>query len=54
LNPGPEKLAVAKKTYRRQAELTEIYEKLGMVKGAWSCACYVPEIASLSVSSPNL
>lgn len=37
---------MAKKTYRRQAELTEIYEKLGMVKGAWSCACYVPKIGN--------
>jgi len=46
LDPGPKKRAVVEKIYSRDAELTKINEKLGMIKNAWSCACYVPEMGN--------
>jgi predicted aconitase len=46
LDPGPEKKAMAEKIYRRDGELTEVNERLGIIKGAWSCACYLPEMGN--------
>ena len=54
LNPGPEKEKVSRETYRRQQELTEVYEKLGMIKKAWSCVCYAPEIGNVPKRGDNL
>jgi predicted aconitase len=46
LDPGPEKRAMVEKIYSRDKELTEVNEKLGMAKGDWSCACYLPEMGN--------
>ena len=54
LDPGPEKKAMAEKIYSRDAELTEVNERLGMIKGAWSCACYVPELGNTPKHGDNL
>ena len=37
---------VAKKIYNRMDELEDINLKLGMVKDAWSCACYLPQMGN--------
>jgi predicted aconitase len=47
LDPGPKKRAVVEKIYSRDRELTEVNERLGMVKGAWSCVCYAPEMGNI-------
>ena len=46
LDPGPKKKAMVEKIYSRDQELTEVNESLGMIKGAWSCICYVPEMGN--------
>jgi predicted aconitase len=47
LNPGPEKEKIARETYRQDERLTELYEKLGMVKGGWTCVCYAPQVGNV-------
>jgi hypothetical protein len=41
-----EETDVAHKIYNRMDELEEINLKLGMIKDAWSCACYVPQVGN--------
>jgi predicted aconitase len=38
---------VVEKIYSRDKDLTEVNESLGMIKGAWSCACYLPEMGNI-------
>lgn len=47
LNPGPEKEKIVRLTYRNDGKLTKLYEKLGMVKGGWTCVCYAPEVGNV-------
>jgi predicted aconitase len=47
LDPGPEKTKITQQAYRQDGRLTELYEKLGMVKGGWTCVCYAPEVGNI-------
>jgi predicted aconitase len=46
LDPGEAKRAIMNEAHSHDALLTGIYEKLGMVKNAWSCASFLPEIGN--------
>jgi len=46
LDPGEEKKTMVVKIYNHDDELTDVYEQLGMVKNAWSCACFLPQIGN--------
>lgn len=49
-----EEVTMAKKIYNRMDELEETNLKLGMKKGAWSCACYVPQVGNTPKYGDNL
>jgi len=46
LDPGEEKRAVVLKMTNNDAHLTDVYERLGMIKQAWSCACFLPQMGN--------
>ena len=46
LDPGEEKRAIMDNNNPYNDMLEEAYEKLGMIKGAWSCASFLPEIGN--------
>ncbi len=54
LNPGPEKEKISRETYRQHDRLTEVYEKLGIIKDAWTCVCYAPEVGNVPKRGDNL
>jgi predicted aconitase len=45
---------VAKKIYNRMDELEKINLKLGMIKNAWSCACYLPQMGNTPKEGDNI
>jgi predicted aconitase len=47
LDPGQEKRDIMNKTHAYNDLLEEAYEKLGMIKGAWSCASYLPQTGNI-------
>jgi predicted aconitase len=54
LNPGPEKEKISRATYSQDGRLTEVYEKLGMMKEGWTCVCYAPEVGNVPKRGDNL
>ncbi len=46
LDPGEAKKVIMLEAHSYDDLLTETYEKLGMVKNAWSCASFLPEIGN--------
>lgn len=50
----PEEQAMADKIYDRMDELEDVNLRLGMVKDAWSCACYVPQMGNTPQYGDNL
>lgn len=49
-----EETDTANKIYNRMDELEETNLKLGMVKNAWSCACYLPQMGNTPKEGDNL
>ncbi|MEP5765123.1 MAG: aconitase X [Halieaceae bacterium] len=54
LNPGEEKITLMNLAHSHDELLTEIYEKLGMVKNAWSCASFLPEVGNTPEYGDNI
>ena len=49
-----EERATADKVYNRMDELEEVNLSLGMIKGYWSCACYLPQMGNTPKFGDNL
>lgn len=49
-----EETDMANKIYNRMDELEEINLSLGMIKGYWSCACYLPQMGNTPKYGDNL
>lgn len=53
-DPGEEKKKIVNKVYCREDELEELNLKLGMIKSAWTCACYLKEVGNTPKFGDNL
>lgn len=46
LDPGEEKKVIIGNMFKHHDHLGELYQRLGMIKDAWSCACFLPQIGN--------